>query len=91
MFELDSRSMMAFEDWSGGDLKSIEARTLILTSYQDTVTPEHALQLSRQLPDAELVILRGQHGEFLGNAASAGEESRMPEIAAEIIHDFLSD
>lgn len=90
MFEMDCKSMVALEDWNDEDLKKIKARTLVLTSYQDVVTPEHALQMARQIPDGELVILRGNHGEFLGDTPAASKESRMPEVAAEIIHNFLS-
>lgn len=90
MFELDCRSMVAFEDWSDADLERIQPQTLILTSFQDVVTPEHALRMSRVIPNAELVLLRGAHGAFLGDSAFSAADSRMPQVTAEIVHNFLS-
>jgi pimeloyl-ACP methyl ester carboxylesterase len=92
MFELDCKSMVAWEDWSDEDLKKIQAKTLVLAAFNDVVTPEHALHMARTILNAELVILRGNHGEHLGDVSSnGGQGSRMPEFTAELLHEFLSD
>lgn len=91
MFMLDYQRMMNFPDLSDDDLRKIGVKTLVLTSNGDVVTPEHALHMSRTMPAAELVILRGYHGEFLGELLSGREKSRMPEFSAELVHEFLSE
>ena len=91
MFELDIHSLIAFPEWSDEDLKGIQAKTLVMSSFWDVVTPEHALYMSRAIPNAELVMLSGFHGEYLRDAPVAGKPSRMPEFTAEIVHEFLSD
>ncbi|MBE7177014.1 MAG: alpha/beta hydrolase [Mucilaginibacter polytrichastri] len=90
MFNLDYQRMMNFPDWSDDDLKKLRAKTLVLSSFADVVSPEHALHMSRTIPDAELVILRGYHGEFLGELITGNDESRMPEAATEIVREFLN-
>ena len=81
---------MAFEDWSDEDLTKIQSRTLVSGSFQDVVTPEHALHMSRAILSAEAVVLRGMHGEFLGDAPVVSRVNCMPQLAAEILHEFLS-
>jgi pimeloyl-ACP methyl ester carboxylesterase len=92
MFELDCKSMLAWEDWSDEELEKIQAKTLVLAGFNDVVTPEHSLHMARTIPNAELVILRGNHGEHLGDGSNnVGPHSRMPEFTAELLHEFVSD
>ena len=92
MFEIDCKSMVAWEDWRDEDLEKIQAKTLVLASFNDVVTPEHSLHMTRTIPNAELVILRGNHGEHLGDGSNnVGHDSRMPEFTAELLHEFLSE
>ena len=88
MFELDCKGMLVWEDWSDEELEKIQARILVLSSFDDVVTPEHSLHMARTIPNVELVILRGGHGEFLRETTNP---SRMPESTAELLHEFLLD
>ena len=54
----------------GSDLRSILASTLIMNASKDVVLPEHALEISRLIPNAELMILPGVHGDFLGKVCT---------------------
>ena len=71
------------------DLKSIKVPALILNSDKDVVLPEHALEMSRLIPNAEFAIFPGVHGAFLGESISAAPNSKLPAITVELIEEFL--
>jgi pimeloyl-ACP methyl ester carboxylesterase len=89
MHDKDLGRMVRFRDWSDEALRSIRAPVLLMTSDRDIVTPEHAVQMSHVLPNARLVILPGQHGEFLGEVCSARPGSRVPELTAALVAEYL--
>jgi hypothetical protein len=45
---------------------------------RDIVKPEHAVELSRQIPGARLLILPGGHGDYLGEAIMTQTDTRSP-------------
>ena len=50
-------------DFSQADVRRINAPTLIIIGDDDIVTPEHAVEMFRTIPDAQLcVIPRARHG-----------------------------
>jgi pimeloyl-ACP methyl ester carboxylesterase len=81
---------IAVQDWPATDLESIAAPALVIVGDQDVVTPEHALKMSRLLQHARLAILPGNHGSYLGEAASSGPPSRVPEATVMLIEEFLA-
>jgi pimeloyl-ACP methyl ester carboxylesterase len=72
-----------FRSWEGvyADLPAIHARTLVITGDQDIVIPpENAVKIADQIPDATLIIRKGQaHGMIFVE----------PVEIAVIIEDFL--
>jgi len=91
MFEKDKFRMENFKDMADRDLESIKAETLLMTAQHDVVTPEHVLKMSKLIPGARLVILPGIHGSFIGEICTAKKDSRMPEIAAVLVEEFLDE
>ena len=54
---------LAEPDYSRDDVRSIMAPTLVIVGDADIVTPEHAVEMFRTIPDAQLcVIPRARHG-----------------------------
>jgi pimeloyl-ACP methyl ester carboxylesterase len=90
MFRRDQQRMLTFKDWNAADIRAIKAPTLIVASDQDVVRPEHAVEMMRLLPNCRLVILPGRHGEFFGEATYPQGESKVPELFAEIVNEFLA-
>ncbi len=90
LFLQDARRMNAFQDWPATDLESIAASALVIVGDQDVVTPEHALKMSRLLQHGRLAILPGNHGSYLGEAASSDPSSRVPEATVVLIEEFLA-
>ena len=89
MHDKDRDRMINFTDWPESDLLAIQAPTLILNADKDVVLPEHAIEMSRIIPNAELMILPGVHGAFLGEICTGVEGSKVPELVAGILQEWL--
>lgn len=89
MCEKDIERMQNFKDVPDKEVRSIRVPTLILIGDKDVTKPEHAVDLSRMIPNSRLVILPGAHGEFLGELLTAKPNSRAPEYTAGMIEEFL--
>ena len=90
MFNRDVARMETLMDFSESDIISIKAPTLVLNSDADVVLPEHALELSRLLPHAQLAILPGYHGEYLGEICARDKNSKIPFLVMVLIEEFIS-
>ncbi|MGB7291451.1 MAG: alpha/beta hydrolase [Thermodesulfobacteriota bacterium] len=51
--------ILEFKDWSPEDIRSIEAPTMVLIGDADIIRPEHAVEMFRLLPHAQLAVLPG--------------------------------
>jgi pimeloyl-ACP methyl ester carboxylesterase len=89
MFDRDRARMLQFTDWNDEDLASITAPCLIIAGDKDVVTTEHAAEMSRKIPNAELLILPGNHGSYIGEIMSAQQISRIPAFTVAVIEEFL--
>ena len=89
MHDKDRDRMIFLEDWPESDLRSIQAPTLIMNADQDVVLPEHAFEMSRIIPNAELMILPGVHGAFLGEICTAVDGSKVVELVVGVLEEFL--
>jgi pimeloyl-ACP methyl ester carboxylesterase len=90
MFTKDKDRMVHFKGWSDDELKSIHAPAFIIAGDHDVVTPEHSVKMSQIIPNAQLMILPGTHGSFIGEICSAEEGSKIPEMTVGIIEEFLN-
>jgi pimeloyl-ACP methyl ester carboxylesterase len=89
MHDKDAARMQNFKDVPDDSVRSVRARTLIVLGDHDIVKPEHAIELTRLISGARLLILPGGHGDYLGEAVMAPKDSRYPELTARLIEDFL--
>jgi len=53
------KRMLEFKDWRPEDIRSINAPTLIMIGDADVIRPEHAVEMFRLLPHAQLAVLPG--------------------------------
>jgi hypothetical protein len=53
------------------------------------VKPEHAIELTRLITGARLLILPGGHGDYLGEALMPQKDTSYPELTARLIEEFL--
>ena len=89
MHDKDAKRMVEFKDWKKEDIQSISVPTLIIISDADVVMPEHAVEMMRLMPHANLSILPGLHGEYIGEATVSKEKSRVPELTVAMVEEFL--
>jgi pimeloyl-ACP methyl ester carboxylesterase len=63
------KRMLEFRDWPPEAIRSIRGPTLILVGDRDVVRPEHAVEMFRLLPNAQLAVLPGtDHMTFVRRA-----------------------
>ncbi len=89
MHDKDADRMRNFKDWNDDALKSIQVPTLIMNADKDVVLNEHAVKMSTLIPHAQLIILPGVHGAFLGEVCTAVPGSKLPGITVELVKEFL--
>jgi pimeloyl-ACP methyl ester carboxylesterase len=89
MHDKDAERMRNFTDVPDADLGAIRASTLIIVGDRDIVKPEHAVELTRLIPDARLIVLAGGHGDYLGEALATQRATRAPELTAGLVEEFL--
>ena len=91
MFEKDKNRMLEFKDWKEEDIHSINAPVLIIAGDEDMVRPEHAVEMFRLLPHAQLSILPGGHGAYIGEVTTGMEDSKIPDLTVSMIEEFLNE
>ena len=91
MHDKDAARMRNFQDVPDELARSVRAPTLIVLGDQDIVKPEHAIELTRLIPGARLLILPGGHGDYLGEAVMTQKETRYPDLTARLIEEFLNE
>ena len=89
MFNKDVQRMKSFKDWSDKDIKSIEARTLVINGTADVGTVEHAVEMYRTISNCELAIFPGGHGTYLGTIESLPNGIWPKFNAIYLIEEFL--
>jgi pimeloyl-ACP methyl ester carboxylesterase len=90
MFNRDVERMQGFKDWKEDDIRSIQVPALVIAADQDIATVEHTVELYRLLPKGRLTILPGTHGSFMGEAMTGDQQSKVPELFAILLDEFLT-
>jgi pimeloyl-ACP methyl ester carboxylesterase len=89
MHDKDAARMRSFNDVPDDSVRSVRASTLIVIGDRDIVRPEHAVELTRLIAGARLLILPGGHGDYLGEVVMTQKRTRDPELTARLIEEFL--
>ena len=91
MFNKDVQRMKVFKGWSDEQIKSIKAPTLVINGNNDVGSVEHAVEMYRTIPNCQLVILPGKHGEYIGAIESLDNGKWQQQYVADLIEQFLAD
>lgn len=91
MFNKDKERMLNYKDISDEAIRSIKAPTLLMVADHDVITTEHVVKMSRMIPNAQLTVLPGIHGAFIGEICTAKPGSKLPEMSALLIQEFLNE
>ena len=89
MHDKDAERMRHFQDVGDDQLKTIRSHALIMIGDRDVVKPEHAIELSRLIPQSRLLMLPGGHGDYLGEIAAPPVDDRRLRASVELIEAFL--
>lgn len=89
MFHRDVARMISFEDIDDELIRNIHSPALVINGDAEVLRTEHALALSRTLPHARLAILPGGHGDYIGEVCAPDKESKIPDLVAAMIEEFL--
>ena len=89
MHDKDAARMRSFKDVPNELVNSVRSPTLVVVGDRDIVRLEHAVELTRVISGARLLILPGGHGDYLGEAVMTQGGTRYPELTARLIEEFL--
>ena len=89
MHDRDAKRMVNFKDIPDGQLKAIKVPALIIIGDKDIITPEHAIELHRQIANSELAIIPGGHGEYIGEITTLKPGFKESELVVPMIEKFL--
>ena len=90
MFHLDRELMLTgFTDWPDDLVASITAPTLVVVADRDVIRTEHAVLLASRIPNARLLVVPGNHGDYLGELVAAAEDPGPLRRALPFLVDFL--
>ena len=84
-----AKRMAEFKDWSEDMLRSISAPTLLIIGDKDLMTPEHAVEMYRIIPECELAIIPGGHGEYIGEIITLADKKNYMPFIVPVIEEFL--
>lgn len=90
MHDRDAKRMVNFKDIPDEQIKSIKAPALIVIGDKDVITPEHALELHRQIANSEPAIIPGGHGEYIGEITTIGADFKESDLVVPMIEKFLN-
>jgi pimeloyl-ACP methyl ester carboxylesterase len=90
MHDKDAKRMVNFKDIPDGQIKSINALTLIIVGDKDIITPEHAIEMHRQIVNSELAIIPGGHGEYIGEITTVKPNFKESHLVVPLIEKFLN-
>jgi pimeloyl-ACP methyl ester carboxylesterase len=90
MYKRDVARMQSFKDIKEEDIKAINAPAFIIAGNADVVSPEHAVEMYRLLPHAQLAILPGAHGEYIGEITTPQDTDFIAGTIS-MIEKFLSE
>jgi hypothetical protein len=63
---------------------------LIIIGDKDVTTPEHAEEMHRLLSNAQLVVIPGGHGDYIGEMTTPQDSTKIAATVS-MINKFLSD
>jgi len=91
MHDKCAKRMVAFEDMSDAQIKSINVPTLIIMGNNDVATPEHAVEMHRLIANSQLAIVPGGHGTYIGEITTLAANYKVTDFIIPMILNFLDN
>jgi pimeloyl-ACP methyl ester carboxylesterase len=90
MHDKDAERMLNFTDIPDGQIKAIKAPSFIIIGDKDVITPEHAIEMHRDIGNSELAIIPGGHGEYIEEITTLKSGSKEAIFVIPMIETFLN-
>lgn len=84
-----AKRMVDFKDMTDEQLQSIKASVLIVIGDSDVMTPEHAVAMRHLIPNSQLAIIPGGHGDYIGEITTLKPETQSSEFIVPLLEKFL--
>lgn len=82
-------AILSFDGFSDAELAAIKVPTLILQADKDIAPLEPIAAMQRKIPGAQLAVLPGGHGGYLGEVMATTPGSHLPAYTTGIVVEFL--
>ena len=89
MFEKDRDRMIGFKNLTDEQVRSINSPALIIIGDADVITPEHAVEMYRLIPNSELVVIPGGHGKYIGEITTLPNNTKDIDFVVAVTNEFL--
>ena len=89
MHDRDAKRMVNFKDIPDEQIKHIKTPTFIIIGDKDVITPEHAIELQRQIKGSVLAIIPGLHGEYIEEITTLKTKSEQASFVIQMLEKFL--
>jgi pimeloyl-ACP methyl ester carboxylesterase len=89
MHDRDAKRMVNFKNIPDEAIRAIKLPALIIQGDKDVIKPEHALEMFRNMEFAELAIIPGLHGEYIGELTTLDSGSNQAQLVVPLILHFL--
>ncbi len=90
MYDRDAKRMVNFVDFPDDDIKGISSPTLIVCGDNDIVTIEHSIELRNLINNAQLAVIPGGHGDYIGEITTITDQTNPDEWIVPMIKKFLN-
>ncbi|MDJ1505869.1 alpha/beta fold hydrolase [Xanthocytophaga agilis] len=90
MHDKDAKRMVGFKDIPDKQIQSIKTPTLIIAGEKDIITPEHAAEMHRLIPNSQLAIIHGGHGEYISEITTLKTDSTESDFVVPMNENFLN-
>jgi pimeloyl-ACP methyl ester carboxylesterase len=85
------KRMVTFKDIPDEKIRTIQSPALIICGDRDVLTPEHAVELFRAIPNSQLAIIPGGHGDYIGEITTLKEKYSEEDFIVPMIERFLDE
>lgn len=89
MHDRDAKRMVNFVDFPDEDIQGVISPTLIVCGDKDIVTIEHSLELRNLINNAQLAVIPGGHGDYIGEITTITDQTSSDEWIVPMIKKFL--
>ena len=89
MFHKCAYRMIHFKDFPDEQITSIKSPVLLINGDADVATNEHAVAMSKLIPDCRLAIIPGGHGAYIGEITTLKKDYKDTDFIVPLIENFF--